>query len=58
METRGREAKFIGEQVSEGKRERGEKVFTGEPRSKRKRDGRMNGVRKERRNNEKSRQGC
>lgn len=31
METEGREARFIGEQMSEGKRQRGrEEVFTGE----------------------------
>lgn len=37
METKGNKVRFIGEQVSEGKSQKGGKeVFTGEPRSKRK----------------------
>lgn len=59
VETKRRKARFIGEQVSDGKRQKGGKeVFTGEPRSKGKRDGGMNGQAEERRNNENSRQGC
>lgn len=38
--------------------EGGKEVFTREPRSKRKKDGWMNGGMEERRNNENSRQGC
>lgn len=51
MKTRGRKARFVGEQGIEEKKQKGEKeVFTG--------DRWMNGGTEERRNNENSRQGC
>lgn len=59
METKGSKARFIGEQVSEGKKQKGgKKCSQGNHRAKGKRDGWMNGGTEERRNNENSRQGC